>query len=85
MAKQKKQTGATKGKNQRGNYFVFVVLIIYVMLASQAVKGYNQYLQSLQLAPGTHFALALGGIILLGSGLIILNNLVQKWLSKKMQ
>ena len=85
MANQKKKTDDSKGKNPKGNYFVFIVLIIYVMIASQAVKNYNQYLQSLQLAPGTHLALSLGGILLLGSGLVLLNNLVQKWLSKKMQ
>ncbi len=85
MTKQKKQMDDSKGKNPKGNYFVFIILIIYVMIASQAVKNYNQYLQSLQLASGTHLALSLGGIVLLGLGLVILNNLVQKWLSKKMQ
>ena len=85
MTKQKKKIDDSKAKNPKANYFVFIVLIIYVMIASQAVKNYNQYLQSLQLAPGTHLALSLAGIVLLGSGLVILNNLVQKWLSKKMQ
>ncbi|SHK22575.1 hypothetical protein [Desulforamulus aeronauticus] len=85
MTKQKKKIDDSKAKNPKGNYFVFIVLIIYVMIASQAVKNYNQYLQSLQLAPGTYLVLSLGGIVLLGSGLVILNNLVQKWLSKKMQ
>lgn len=73
-----------KKTNQKANYFVFVVLILYVMVASSAIKNFNAYVQTLQLSPGIHLAVSLGALGLLGTGLVLLNRWVQNWLPKKM-
>ncbi|SHE92728.1 hypothetical protein [Desulforamulus putei] len=73
-----------KKQNQKANYFVFMILILYVMVASSALKNFNTYIQSLQLSPGVHLAVSIGALGLLGAGLVLLNRWVQNWLPKKM-
>ncbi|GAB6158766.1 hypothetical protein JCM39194_19660 [Desulfotomaculum varum] len=73
-----------KNPTPKANYFIFVVLILYVMIASSAIKNFNVYLQGLQLNPEWHLAASLGAIGLLGAGLVLLNKWLQNWLPTKM-
>lgn len=70
-------------QNKPGNYFVFVVLIVYVMVATQAVKLINNYMNNLKLEPTIHMVISFGLLLALGGGLVVLNKVVQNWLSKK--
>ncbi|CCO08207.1 hypothetical protein [Desulforamulus hydrothermalis] len=72
-----------KNPAPKANYFIFMVLILYVMIASSALKNFNVYLQGLPLSPGWHLAASLAALGLLGAGLVLLNKWLQNWLSKK--
>lgn len=81
LAYEKGQKGLN---NKPGSYFVFVVLILYVTIASSAFKNFTAHLQGYNLNPGLHILATLGGLGLLGGGLVVLNKVLQKWLTKKM-
>ncbi|AEF95285.1 hypothetical protein Desca_2457 [Desulfotomaculum nigrificans CO-1-SRB] len=70
-------------QNNSAKYFVFMVLIVYVMIASSIMKAARGYLVTLQLNPWTHLALSLGLLVLLGLGLVAVNKFTQAWVEKK--